>query len=186
MHISILSPHKDIKDSFTVALADHLGAHKILLNNIPNFFAALYRTAPARFALLQQNDAYGQILLTLWQVKDYSQLISSASLLEEIIHTDNLFQAQELSEKDYQLSLAIAEEHCKALPDFDLYFLLHYESEDYNTNLQQIANLEHIHHVNSEKIMALAIKPQMTKQDWQDFLRIAREKIHRFEEQESY
>ncbi|HKM11121.1 MAG TPA: hypothetical protein VJZ05_02045 [Bacilli bacterium] len=177
MHIGILSPNKSLKDLVAIELANYLGAHKILKSNIPDYFASLLFEDVQRFALLHQNDAYGQILLALWQSKNNHQVVSSVTLIEEIINTKKLYQENKLDEKDYRLSLSIAEEHCKALPDFDIYFLVHDVNYDIKTYFQNIIALENIHHVDQNKIIVLPINSKMIDAEWKMFLKKVSENI---------
>ncbi|MCX5775147.1 MAG: deoxynucleoside kinase [Firmicutes bacterium] len=124
MRIGIIGPTGAGKSSLAKKLATHFHATYVEESVEKNEYLPYFYQDRDTFALLTQNAFYGSLFLSLWKTRDVKNLICDSTLFNNLVHTEILRLDGILSAAEVAVTLSVAEQHLKRIPDFDLHIVL--------------------------------------------------------------
>lgn len=137
MKIGIIGPIGSGKSTLAHLLSSYYNVPLVKEPVENNPFLPLFYADMKRFALVSQVAFYGELFLSMWNVKDEKAIVCDSTMFSNLVFVELLKKEKVMNDEDVDLTYKIADAHMKLLPELDIHIVLVRDEDSLFANVKK-------------------------------------------------
>ena len=137
MRIGIIGPIGSGKSTLAHLLSSYYNVPLVKEPVESSPFLPLFYSDKERFALVSQMSFYGELFLSMYEMKDEPFLICDSTMFSNLVFAELLKKEKAMTDHEVDLTYEIANAHIKLLPELDIHIVLVRDEDSLFSNVKK-------------------------------------------------